>query len=50
MKLPNRIRIFNKYITNRLLGRFAQATFGPVALIRHIGRRSGDDPSIGARR
>jgi deazaflavin-dependent oxidoreductase (nitroreductase family) len=41
MKLPNRIRKFNKHFTNPLLGRFAHSTIGPVAIIRHVGRRSG---------
>ncbi len=38
---PNRIRYFNKYITNPLLRRFANASRGPFAVIRHVGRRSG---------
>lgn len=37
----NRIRTFNKYITNRITRRFASFSRGPFALIRHIGRRSG---------
>ena len=37
----NRIRTFNKYITNRLLHRFASYSRGPFAVIRHVGRRSG---------
>jgi len=41
MKLPNRIRTFNKHVTNPLLGRFAHSMHGPVAIIRHVGRRSG---------
>jgi len=40
-KLPNRIRFFNKYVTNRLLRVFAKLSLGPFALIRHVGRRSG---------
>jgi deazaflavin-dependent oxidoreductase (nitroreductase family) len=36
-----RIRSFNKYITNPLLRRFANASRGPFAVIRHVGRRSG---------
>ena len=39
--IPNRIRYFNKYITNPLLRRFANASRGPFAVIRHVGRRSG---------
>jgi deazaflavin-dependent oxidoreductase (nitroreductase family) len=40
-KLPNRIRTFNKYVTNRLLRVFANLSLGPFAIIRHVGRRSG---------
>src|SRR6266436_8131739 len=40
-KLPNRLRIFNKYVTNRLLSGFANLSLGPFAIIRHVGRRSG---------
>ena len=40
-KLPNRIRIFNKYVTNRLLRGFTNLSHGPFAIIRHVGRRSG---------
>ncbi len=40
-KLPNRIRIFNKYVTNRLLRGFANLSHSPFAIIRHVGRRSG---------
>jgi deazaflavin-dependent oxidoreductase (nitroreductase family) len=40
-KLPNRIRTFNKYVTNRLLRYFAKLSYGPFAIIRHVGRRSG---------
>ena len=39
--LPHRIRIFNKYVTNRLLRGFASLSHGPFAIIRHVGRRSG---------
>lgn len=34
------IRLFNKYVTNRLLRRFAHGTRGPFAIVRHVGRRS----------
>jgi deazaflavin-dependent oxidoreductase (nitroreductase family) len=40
-KLPNRIRTFNKYVTNRLLRVFTHLSLGPFAIIRHVGRRSG---------
>src|SRR5437879_2623220 len=39
--LRNRIRIFNKYVTNRILRGFASFSRGPFAIIRHVGRRSG---------
>jgi deazaflavin-dependent oxidoreductase (nitroreductase family) len=39
--LRDRIRVFNKYVTNRILRRFANLPFGPFAIIRHVGRRSG---------
>jgi deazaflavin-dependent oxidoreductase (nitroreductase family) len=39
--LPNRLRIFNKYVTNRILRRFASLSRGPFAIIHHVGRRSG---------
>ncbi len=38
---PDRIRIFNKYVTNRLLRGFAYLPRGPFAILRHVGRRSG---------
>jgi deazaflavin-dependent oxidoreductase (nitroreductase family) len=37
----NRIRSFNKHVTNRLTRRFASLSRGPFALVRHVGRRSG---------
>src|SRR6266566_6777871 len=40
-KLPDRIRILNKYVTNRLLRGFTNLSHGPFAIIRHVGRRSG---------
>ena len=39
--LPKRIRIFNKYVTNRALRGFAGRSHGPFAIIHHVGRRSG---------
>ena len=39
--MMNRIRYFNKHFLNKLLRRFANATFGPFALIKHNGRKSG---------
>src|SRR5437588_13016363 len=41
MMLRNRIRTFNKYVTNRILRGFANFSRGPFAIIRHVGRRSG---------
>jgi deazaflavin-dependent oxidoreductase (nitroreductase family) len=39
--LRDRIRHFNKYVTNRLLRRFTSLSHGPFAIIGHVGRRSG---------
>ncbi len=39
--LPDRVRVFNKYVTNRVLRILASLPFGPFARIRHVGRRSG---------
>ena len=39
--LRDRIRIFNKYFTNRVLRVFAHRSHGPFAVIGHVGRRSG---------
>src|SRR6266566_7701478 len=41
MMFPDRIRTFNKYVTNRVLRGFANRSLGPFAIIRHVGRRSG---------
>lgn len=38
---PTRIRYFNKYVTNRVLRRFAKSSRGPFAVIYHVGRKSG---------
>ena len=40
-KLPDRVRVINKYVTNRLLRGFTNLSRGPFALMRHVGRRSG---------
>ena len=37
----DRIRVFNKYVTNRVLRVLAYLPFGPFAIMRHVGRRSG---------
>ena len=39
--LRDRIRIFNKHVTNRILRGFTSFSHGPFAIIRHVGRRSG---------
>jgi deazaflavin-dependent oxidoreductase (nitroreductase family) len=39
--MMNRIRYFNKHILNKVLGRFVHLPFGPFALVRHVGRKSG---------
>ena len=39
--LPDRIRKFNKHVTNRVLHGFTNFSHGPFAIIRHVGRRSG---------
>src|SRR5947209_19998217 len=39
--LRNRIRTFNKYVTNRILRGFASCSRGPFAILGHVGRRSG---------
>ena len=39
--LRDRIRTFNKYVTNRLLRKFVSCSRGPFAIIGHVGRRSG---------
>jgi deazaflavin-dependent oxidoreductase (nitroreductase family) len=35
------IRPFNKHILNRVMLKFAGAPASPIAVIRHVGRRSG---------
>jgi deazaflavin-dependent oxidoreductase (nitroreductase family) len=39
--LRDRIRILNKYVTNRVLRGLASCSRGPFAIIGHVGRRSG---------
>lgn len=39
--LRKRVRVFNKYVTNRVLRVGVRLSLGPFALIRHVGRRSG---------
>src|SRR5258708_31879452 len=40
-QILNPMRQFNKRILNLLTRRFANLSFGPVAVIYHVGRRSG---------
>jgi deazaflavin-dependent oxidoreductase (nitroreductase family) len=35
------LRVFNKHVTNRLLGPLARRGVGPFALVCHVGRRTG---------
>jgi deazaflavin-dependent oxidoreductase (nitroreductase family) len=35
------MRVFNKYVTNRLLLVFVKLSLGPFAKVRHVGRKSG---------
>ena len=39
--LRDRLRIFNKYVINRVLRVFSHLSHGPFAIIGHAGRRSG---------
>lgn len=41
MKLPKRVRAFNKAILNRIVSRFAGRSNTPFVLLYHVGRRSG---------
>ncbi len=36
-----RLRVFVKHVVNPVLRHLAQASRGPFALLRHVGRRSG---------
>ncbi len=40
-QIRNRLLIFLKYYFNPLTLRIAQSSFGPFAIIQHVGRRSG---------
>jgi deazaflavin-dependent oxidoreductase (nitroreductase family) len=37
----DRVRVMNKYVTNRILIHIAGKKFGHFAILRHIGRKSG---------
>jgi deazaflavin-dependent oxidoreductase (nitroreductase family) len=41
-QIRNRFLIFLKYYFNPLTRRLARSSLGPFALIRHVGRRSGN--------
>ncbi len=40
-RIKDRVRVFNKHVTNPILGRLAGRRRGPFALVKHVGRRSG---------
>ena len=40
-RLRNRLRFLNKWIFNRLILKFAGASYSQISVIRHVGRRSG---------
>ncbi len=40
-QLRNGLRIVLKYTLNPLTRRLARSSFGPFAIVRHVGRRSG---------
>jgi deazaflavin-dependent oxidoreductase (nitroreductase family) len=39
--MMNRIRFFNKRVTNRVTMKIAGLRYSPISIIRHVGRRSG---------
>lgn len=41
MKFPSVVRHFNKHFLNPLTGKIARASWGPFAIIYHVGRCSG---------
>ena len=41
MSMRDRIRVFNKHVTNRLFRRLALSGLGPFAIVGHVGRHSG---------
>lgn len=41
MEIPSKVRYFNKKYTNRLMKQIAGRRCSPIALIRHIGRKTG---------
>lgn len=41
MPINSRFRYFNKHFTNHLTGLIAGRKYSPIALVTHVGRRSG---------
>ncbi len=41
MKIPSKVRYFNKRFLNKLTSKIARSSWGPFCMIYHIGRRSG---------
>ncbi len=41
MRIPNRVRYFNKRFLNRITGKVARSAWGPFSIICHVGRHSG---------
>ncbi len=41
MKLPSKLRYFNKKVLNRLTGKVARSGHGPFTIVQHTGRKSG---------
>jgi deazaflavin-dependent oxidoreductase (nitroreductase family) len=39
--MTDRIRVFNKYVTNKILIHIAGRDFGHFAILSHVGRKSG---------
>ena len=39
--MMNGVRYFNKHILNKVLRQFVNLPFGPFALVKHSGRKSG---------
>jgi deazaflavin-dependent oxidoreductase (nitroreductase family) len=42
----DRVRVFNKLITNKILIHIAGKKFGHFSILRHIGRKTGKEYSI----
>ncbi len=46
MKIPDRIRFVNKKFTNRLMMKIAGRKGSPIAVMWHMGRRTGSEYAI----